>query len=102
MISKGADPETWTDEEEQRDESSEREIHAMRIKPDALKDFYTLDTMRALASVAATWTLIVSAIALAVWSHSIIVWIVAAIVVGRSQHALAVLMHDAAHFRMLE
>ena len=33
MISKGADPETWTDEAEQRDESSERESHAMRLKP---------------------------------------------------------------------
>jgi len=33
MISKGADPENWTDEAEQRDESSERESQVMRIKP---------------------------------------------------------------------
>src|SRR6266481_4380158 len=109
MISKGADPETrgadpesWTDEAEQRDESSERESHAMRLKPAELKDLYTLDTLRSLAPVASTWTLIFASIAVAVWSHSWAVWIVAAIIVGRSQHALAVLMHDAAHFRILE
>ena len=102
MISKGADTETWTDEEEQRDESSERESHAMRIKPDELKQLYALDSTSALAAVAGTWTLIASAIALALWSHNWAVWLVAIVVVGRCQHALAVLMHDAAHFRMLE
>ncbi len=102
MISKGADPETWTDEVEQRDESSERESLAMRIKPEQLKNLYALDTLRSLAPVAGTWALIFGAIAAAILSHSLVVWILAAIVVGRSQHALAVLMHDAAHFRMLE
>jgi len=109
MISKGADPETtgadpesWTDEAEQRDESSERESHAMRLKPAELKDLYALDTLRSLAPVCATWTLIFASVAIALWSHSWAVWIVAAIIVGRSQHALAVLMHDAAHFRILE
>jgi len=102
MISKAADPETWTDEEEQRDESSERESHAMRIKPGELKDLYALDIVRSLAPVGRTWLLIAASIVLALWSHNFIVWIAVAIVVGRSQHALAVLMHDAAHFRMLE
>jgi fatty acid desaturase len=102
MISKGADPETWTDEEEQRDESSGRESLAMRIKPDALKQLYSLDAARSLAPLAGTWVLIAGAIAIALWSHNAVVSVAAAIVVGRSQHALAVLMHDAAHFRMLE
>src|SRR6267378_2141722 len=102
MISKGADPETWTDEAEQRDESSERESHAMRLKPAELKDLYTLDTLRSLAPVCATWALIFASVAVALWSHSWVIWILAAIIVGRSQHALAVLMHDAAHFRILE
>jgi hypothetical protein len=83
MISKGADPETWTDEVEQRDESSERESQFMRIKPDELKDLYTLDTLRSLAPVCATWTLIFASIAVALWSHSWVMWIVAAIIVGR-------------------
>src|SRR6266404_642634 len=93
MISKGADPETkgadpesWTDEREQRDESSERESHAMRLKPAELKDLYTLDTLRSLAPVCATWTLIFASIAVALWSHSLVIWIFAAIIVGRSQH----------------
>jgi fatty acid desaturase len=102
LETRGADPESWTDEAEQRDESSERESQVMRIKPDALKDLYTLDTLRSLAPVASTWALIFASVAIAVWSHSWAVWIVAAIIVGRSQHALAVLMHDGAHFRILE
>src|SRR5882762_9218023 len=85
MISKGADPESWTDEAEQRDESSERESHAMRLKPAELKDLYTLDTLRSLAPVASTWTLIFASIAVAVWSHSWLIWVVAAIIIGRSQ-----------------
>src|SRR5258706_6804401 len=89
MISKGADTDLWTDEEEQRDESSEREAHAMRIRPSELKEFYALDTIHALGSVCATWILIGIAIGLALWSRSVVVWIIAAIVVGRSQHALA-------------
>ena len=60
---RGADPESWTDEAEQRDESSERESQVMRIKPDALKDLYTLDTLRSLAPVASTWALIFASIA---------------------------------------
>jgi fatty acid desaturase len=102
MISKGADPETWIDEEQQRDESSERESLAMRLHPGELKNLYALDTLRSLAPVASTWALILLSIAIAVWSHNWIIWIAAAIIVGRSQHALAVLMHDAAHFRVLE
>ncbi|HEY6394861.1 MAG TPA: hypothetical protein VIX12_05540 [Candidatus Binataceae bacterium] len=44
MISKGADPNGWTDEEEQCDESSERESVALRIRPGQLKEFYRLST----------------------------------------------------------
>jgi fatty acid desaturase len=104
MISKGADPELWTDEEEQRDESSGRESEnlAARIKPDTLKPLYGLDAARSILPLAATWGLIVGAIAIALWSHSVLVWLAAAVIVGRSQHALAVLMHDAAHFRLAD
>jgi fatty acid desaturase len=104
MISKGADPELWTDEEEQRDESSGRESESLaaRIKPDALKSLYGLDSTRSMLPLGGTWALILGIIAIALWSHSILVWLAAIIVVGRSQHALAVLMHDAAHFRLAD
>ncbi len=104
MISKGADPELWTDEEEQRDESSGRESESLaaRIKPDSLKPLYGLDFARAILPLVGTWALIFGSIAIALWSHNIVVWLAAIVIVGRSQHALAVLMHDAAHFRLAD
>ncbi|HUO06121.1 MAG TPA: fatty acid desaturase family protein [Candidatus Binataceae bacterium] len=102
MIYSTTDTETWTDQDAQRDESSGNESRAMRIKPDELKELYAIDTVKSLRPLVLTWALIVAAVSIALWSHSIIVWILAAIVVGRSQHALAVLMHEAAHFRLLD
>lgn len=102
MISKGADTETWTDQDAQRDESSGNESRAMRIKPDELKELYALDPVRSIRPLAETYALIAAAIAIALWSHSVIGWILATIIIGRSQHALAVMMHEAAHFRLLD
>jgi fatty acid desaturase len=75
---------------------------SLRLAPESLRPLQRLSTARALAAVAGTWTLIVVAIATALWSGHWAVWIAAALVVGRCQHALAVLMHDAAHYRMLD
>src|SRR5215475_2997722 len=102
MISKDADPENWNDEEEQRDEHAGRESLAMKIKPDELKELYGLDPRRAMSAVASSWLLVAATIAIAIWSANWMVWILAIIIVGRTQHAFAVLMHDAAHFRLLE
>jgi fatty acid desaturase len=104
MISKGADPELWTDEEEQRDESSGRESESLaaRIKPDALKSLYGVELRRSILPLVGTWSLILGSIGIALWSHSVVMWLAAIVIVGRSQHALAVLMHDAAHFRLAD
>lgn len=74
----------------------------LRLAPDALRPLQKLSTARSLAALAGTWGLIAVAIAAALWSGHWLVWIVAALVVGRCQHALAVLMHDAAHYRLLD
>lgn len=102
MISRTNDPNDWTDADVQRDPSSEMAGTAMRIRPDQLKQLYAIDTWRSLLPLAGNWALIFAAVGIAIASHSALVWIIAAILVGRSQHALAVLMHDAAHFRLLE
>jgi fatty acid desaturase len=102
VISRTTDERDWNETDSQRDPSSELASSGFRIRPDHLKEFYQLDTMRALSAVAGTWSLLALSIAIAIWSRSAIAWIVAAVIVGRSQHALAVLMHDAAHFRLLE
>lgn len=74
----------------------------VRLAPEALRPLQKLSTRKALSAVAGTWGLIAISIAAALWSGHWAVWIVAALIVGRCQHALAVLMHDAAHYRLLD
>jgi len=74
----------------------------LRLAPADLRPLQQLSTVRALGALAGTWGLIAISIAAALWSGHWAVWIVAALVVGRCQHALAVLMHDAAHYRLLD
>lgn len=102
MISRTADESDWNETDPQRDPSSELASSSFRIRPERLKELYRLHAPRALLAVAWTWTLIAFTVAVAIWSRSAIVWLLAAVILGRSQHALAVLMHDAAHFRLLE
>jgi fatty acid desaturase len=98
----GANPNDWTMQDAQRDASSELAGDSMRIRPDSLKQLYRINSARALGAVAGTWMMIVATIALALWSRSAIVWILGIFVIARCQHALMVLAHDAAHFRLLE
>src|SRR5580698_1939959 len=98
----GANPNDWTMQDAQRDASSELAGDSMRIRPDNLKQLYRINSARALGAVAGTWMMIVATIALALWSRSAIVWILGIFVIARCQHALMVLAHDAAHFRLLE
>ncbi len=74
----------------------------VRLAPEDLRPLQRLSTSKALAALAGTWALIALSIAAALYTGHWLVWIVAALVVGRCQHALAVLMHDAAHYRLLE
>jgi fatty acid desaturase len=97
-----ANPNDWTMQDAQRDASSEVASVSMRIRPDSLKELYEIDSLRALGAVAGTWAMIILTIASALWSHSVIVWFVAIFIIARCQHALMVLAHDAAHFRLLE
>ena len=97
-----AGPSQWTNQDAQRDASSELASVAVRIRPERLKELYAIRPTHALAAVAGTWAAIIATIGLALWSHSAIVWIVAIPIIARCQHALMVLAHDAAHFRLLE
>ena len=97
-----ANPGQWTDADAQRDASSELASRGISIRPDRLKELYAIRPMHALAAVAGTWATILVTVGLALWSHSAIVWIVAIPIVARCQHALMVLAHDAAHFRLLQ
>ncbi len=73
----------------------------LRPPREALVALHELEPARALAALAGTWALVGAALTAAVWSGHWLAWIAAALAVGRCQHALAVLMHDAAHRRLL-
>lgn len=47
------------------------------------------------------WAIIALSIAAAVWTGSLLVYILAFIIISTRQHALAILMHDGTHFRCL-
>ncbi len=67
-------------------------------------DVRALSVVRGWRSVAALLTqyaVMAAAIGAAVWSQAWPVYVIAAIVVGSRMHACGVLMHEAAHFRLL-
>jgi fatty acid desaturase len=75
---------------------------SVRLPAEALRPLQRIAPGRAVAALAGTWTLILVTLTVALqWPHWA-VWLVAALVIGRCQHALAVLMHDAAHYRLFD
>lgn len=66
-----------------------------------LRRLSQLRAWRGCASIAADWFVIGAAFASALcWPHPAL-WIVAALLVASRQHALLIIMHDAAHYRLL-
>jgi fatty acid desaturase len=75
---------------------------SVRLPAEVLRPLLEVRPIRAVAALVSTWGLIVAVIALALgWPHPV-TWFLAVLVVGRCQHALAVLMHDAAHYRLFD
>ena len=102
MISTGAEPHHLRF----RDLAAERgsELLAppeLRPPRETIVALHEISLWRALLPLAGTWALIGAAFAAALWTRHWAVWIAAALVIGRSQHALAVVMHDAAHRRFV-
>lgn len=71
------------------------------IAPQELKALSVLQPWRTAAALAVDWLVIAAAIAVSVYSGSIVVYIAAVLVIAGRMHALAVLVHEAAHFRFL-
>ncbi|GIV03743.1 MAG: hypothetical protein KatS3mg077_1496 [Candidatus Binatia bacterium] len=75
---------------------------AVRLPGDVLRPLQRVNAGRAWLALASTWGWIAGSIGIAlVWPHPL-AWVAAVLIVGRCQHALAVLMHDAAHYRLFE
>src|SRR5262245_18607776 len=83
------------------------ELWQSPLAPAELRKLSTLESWRSLAHVALEWVLISTAIAIELalwrWNHvaGAIGYIPAVIWIGARQHALAILMHEAAHYRLM-
>lgn len=62
--------------------------------------YYTISNGKAAWIIARQWLVIVAALAFAIWSHHWGGYLIAMLVVASRQHALAVIMHDQAHYRL--
>jgi fatty acid desaturase len=68
------------------------------VAPDLLKQLSRPQEWQAIGGIAMQWGLIALAIAVSVWSDSWWVTIPALAFIATRQHALLIMMHDAAHF----
>ncbi len=63
--------------------------------------FLTIRPVRVFRDMAKAYTLIITSLAIALWSKEPILWCFAAVIVGTQQYALQILLHDALHMRLL-
>jgi fatty acid desaturase len=74
-----------------------RKTEQALVSPDLLKQLSRPQEWRAIAVIAMQWALIAAAIAVSVWANSWFVTIPALAFIATRQHALLIMMHDAAH-----
>ncbi len=74
---------------------------SLRLPAEVLRSLQEVSWLRSGLSLISTWGLIAATLLTAVSLPHPVIWGLAMLVIGRCQHALAVLMHDAAHFRLL-
>ena len=80
--------------------ADERKVKVRRLPPEILRDLTTLDDTRSTCAVLQTIAFITTLIALAVWSQQGWVVLICIMLLGAQQHALFILLHDAAHYRL--
>jgi fatty acid desaturase len=89
-----------------RPESAERDpsLHSVLDRTSLAEEVRRLSVVsgaRSVALIGLQWLVIGLAVSLALWSESWAVWLLAAMVCATRQHALLVLMHEGAHYRLL-
>ena len=75
---------------------------AEHIEPRRIKALSQLQPWRTVMAIVLDWTVIAAAIAISELTQSWLVWLVAVPVIAGRMHALAVLMHDFAHYRFMK
>jgi fatty acid desaturase len=73
----------------------------VRLPGEILRELAQIDVGKAVVAIASEWLAIFSAIALCHFFWNPLLYAIAIPFIGGRQHALAVLQHDAAHFRLL-
>ena len=76
-------------------------IYSASISSKELKRLSALQPWRTILALALDWLVIAAAIAASEYSGSIWVYLLALVFIGGRMHALGVLVHEAAHFRVL-
>lgn len=72
------------------------------IDPSKFKSLFKIKSYKNLLDIAYDWMVIIAAIYLCLSFPSVGMYILTVIIVGARMHALAILMHDATHFRFLK
>ncbi|MEM6343637.1 MAG: fatty acid desaturase family protein [Bacteroidota bacterium] len=80
------------------------DARSLKISVDkkALKPLYQTESYRHVLDIVLNWVLMIGAAVLCTLYFNPITYILAVIVIGARLHALAILMHDATHFRFLK
>jgi fatty acid desaturase len=76
--------------------------HSPLIAGSEIKRLSTLSQWRSMGWLALDWLVIAAAIAVSEYSGSWIVYVFAILVIAGRQHGIGVLVHEAAHYRMLK
>ena len=74
----------------------------LAIDAKKLKPLFKMETHRHWKALILEWVIIFTAIILCIWYFNPLTYLLAIIIVGARMHALAILMHDATHYRFLK
>jgi fatty acid desaturase len=80
--------------------ADERQVKVRRLPPEILRDLTTLDALRSTGAILQTLAFIIILVALAVGSQQGEVVLLCIVLLGAQQHALFILLHEAAHYRL--
>jgi len=76
------------------------------VAPEVIKELSTLNTLRSLLGVLTEWVIITATVIVSWqlwsvhWSAGIIGYLCAVVLIGSRMHALAIMMHEGAHYRI--
>ena len=78
-----------------------RDLH-LQIDRKELKQFYQINTFRHASAIAFNWMVIIATAWLSIQFFHPLLYVGAVIIIGARMHALAILMHDASHYRFMK